>query len=218
MKLPRFKMALLVAGCASAIATACVTGAKTDGCEKIAVKHTRAQIEEVIKDEKSPESASEWIKDNVKFEASDALIYGPCCDDRWTSLQELMAVGKGDCEDGAIAFKALLSDNPEYEVKVVRLFANQPRNDRGHTVAIMEYKQQGKWGYASFNDFRGDTYKLSGPAFESMEDAIANVYPEMFREYSIVNFSDKDIKFGRVLQDKLKESSTIPKIIDWLKG
>lgn len=87
-------------------------------CNKeITIKHSRKQIEEIIKEIKTPKEAFYRVsKDLIITEKADEIA-GCGMGKRRMSMQESYALGYGDCVEGALAFAAMLSDNPEYNVR-----------------------------------------------------------------------------------------------------
>ncbi len=137
------------------------------GCHaEIKPKHTREQIEGIVKDVKSPAEAVATLYKGMGFSKDADTAAGCNSGGRFMSMQESYALGKGNCMEGAIAFAALLSDNPEYEAKAVWL---KP----GHAIAV--YRDKGKWGYVSFNDSINGTQSILflEAKHAEMEDAIA---------------------------------------------
>ncbi|MBU2589773.1 MAG: hypothetical protein KKA65_00765 [Nanoarchaeota archaeon] len=171
-------------------------------CQKeIEPFHTKKDIEEIIQEENTPIDVFIRIKKGILFQKKhDELVLK--CQDRWCSMQETYALGTGDCEDGAIIFKAMLSNNPEYNVEIVWLF---PKKNIGHTIAV--YQENNKWGYVSFNEINGSRFHVA--TFESSSDAI-NSFNDHFNKpystYTFMNFSDEELKFGKVLNQHYKRN------------
>ncbi|MBU2589771.1 MAG: hypothetical protein KKB39_03320 [Nanoarchaeota archaeon] len=102
---------------------------------EIPIKKTKQELEKIILKENTPKKAFERIKKDIQFthykEGDEVLKAYPGKEllHRWYSLQELYSVGAGVCIDGAIGFCALLSDNPEYECKLLVLnYKKIPKN------------------------------------------------------------------------------------------
>ncbi len=193
---------------------------------KIQKKHSNEKIEGLVKLVQTPKEAFRSIDKQITLQDDEILFNS----DRWLSLSESYSTKAGDCEDGAIAFCALLSDNPEYETKLAWLKKDDKK--RSHIIAI--YKEGGKYGYASFNN-RILKYKFSifsdnifdslnrlrksmGPHFrfnylnDAKYDSIEELMETSFRyytHYGFLEFHELRLKFGR----DLKKS---PETIDWI--
>lgn len=157
----------------------------------------KAFIEGLVAEISTPEAAKNRITEDISFSTyfdTERLSK----DDYWASLQETYGLMEGDCEDGAIAFKAMLSDNPEYEVMLVKL---RKSNTPGHMVAVYLDTAQELWGFIGFNAVteKGENYVFSSAKFTSMEEAIRGYAGDKFDTYSIMEFEDEALLFGRDL-------------------
>jgi len=162
--------------------------------------HSKNEIEGLVKLVETPQEAFNVIDKikKIKFtEGHDTINFTR---DRWCSLRETYSLGTGDCDDGAIAFCALLSNNPQYKTWFVWLVPPENSNISGHAMAIFE--DRGKWGYASFNHIGFRTnYNVFNPAqYNSIDELIKNFSLGDYEKYSLVKFSEEDLKFGRALQ------------------
>jgi len=111
---------------------------------------------------------------------------------RVMSMQESYALGYGDCAEGALAFAALLSDNPEYTTKFITIKQNnellkqesQENENISHLIVV--YKKQNKFGMTSFNNKTKD--------YELIKKAKENNLIELFKGGEI--YSDKRYSKG----------------------
>ncbi|MBU2638827.1 MAG: hypothetical protein KJ955_07680 [Nanoarchaeota archaeon] len=167
-------------------------------------RQPKAVIERLVAEISTPEEAAARITEDIDFSA-DFDTKRLSKDDYWASLQETYGLMAGDCEDGAIAFKAMLSDNPEYDVKLVKL---RKSGKPGHMAAVYLDIGQSLWGFVGFNALNenGKGLIFSSAEFSSMEEAIheyARDLPDTtrfrFDTYYIIECEDEDILYGRDL-------------------
>jgi hypothetical protein len=174
---------------------------------EIELKHTREQIEEIVNSVNTPKEAFERIKTDINFSVENVLL-SICLLNRNMFLQQTYALRVGDCTEGAIAFAAMLSNNPEYHVRIAHL--NCKDREGGHAIAL--YKERGKWGIVSFNDERGEKLSLFYPSeYDSIREAVAAFYPGKFKNYTLIPSTPEKLKFGKELQKKSFED-----ILLWL--
>ncbi len=174
-------------------------------------RHTREEIEELVGAVRTPLEAFVRIEADVVFHGEHDARF--CrCSDRWTSLRETYALGTGDCEDGAIAFAALLHDDDGYDVRVVQLMGRKKKNSEavggsaGHAIAV--YRENSRWGWVSFNDWRKQRCCwFSAPAYATIRAAVNAFNEGEFSYYRLVDLSEADLLWGRALQDKKDEES-----------
>lgn len=171
----------------------------------IDLTYSREEIEKLVNLNLNPKEAFDEVRINMMFSGWSELSLGLCLD-RWLSLQESFSLGEGDCEDGSIAFAALLSWNPEYKAAVIGLHYKDdpldPKDDRiGHSITL--YKENNLWGIASFNDYEnGNGYVLFPPRYKSREEAITKFSKGRFHAYSVIPFTPEELKHGTMLQKK----------------
>jgi len=164
--------------------------------KNIELKHDQKKIEEIVNSENTPQAAFERIEADIKFVPTQKA--DPCSGVRWFSMQETYARGKGMCIDGAIAFAAMLSDNPKYDVRIVSLMDMDDPDSEGHAIAA--YRENGKWGYVSFNDYRGGkTRSVICPAtYDTIEDVITKDFGLKHFDVMAVSPIEKEkLKFGK---------------------
>jgi len=155
----------------------------------------------------TPREAAEYVASRVSFSGGhDGCVTG--CPDRWSSLTETLALGSGDCEDGAIAFAALLVDDFEYEVKVVALQPAPARPGRpaagsGHAIAVFGRIRTGLWGWVSFNDWEGQKpYHFQEEKYPSALAAVAGFSGGWYDRYVFVELPRCMLERGRGLQER----------------
>lgn len=167
---------------------------------EIKPRHTKEQIEEIVNSVNTPKEAFEKIKKDIKFSSKSDWLSG-CFLGRYMSLRETYASGNGDCSEGAIAFVAMLSNNPEYDAQVVYL---PPKEEVlwGHVVAL--FTEKGKWGAVSFNDPHGlENRSIFYPAnYASIDETITSIWREEHEKYALMHYTSEELKFGRALQNK----------------
>jgi hypothetical protein len=169
----------------------------------------RQQLEEIIYEIKTPEEAFARINMDVAFsKGSDIRLYGA---DKWSSMLETYSTKKGDCEDGAIAFAAMLSDNPEYEVKLVYLKRDPILKEADHMLAVYREKRLEKWGYASFNEITDEpnVSVMENPLYGSLDSAVKSYCNETFVSYQILDFTAEDLKFGTDITGRFGSSEAV---------
>lgn len=176
--------------------------------QEIKPRYDREQIEEIVNSVNTPRHAFEHVTDNITF-PRDEFIYetypGKYCR-RWYSLQESYTIKRGVCVDGAIAFAALLSDNPEYEAKIISV--------DGH--AFNTYKKDNKWSYVSFNDGKGwlNNSYFDFKKYDSIEELVSDDFSD-YENYLIMELDPEKLKFGKGISgswEKLKYSFEWKKI------
>jgi hypothetical protein len=184
--------------------------------DAITPRHSQEEIEEMVAAVGTPLEAFTRIETDIVFHGEHDARF--ChCSDRWTSLRETYALGSGDCEDGAIAFAAMLHDDAQFDVRVVQLMGRRKTNSEavggsaGPAIAV--YRENSRWGWVSFNDWRQKRCCwFSKPAFETIREAVAAFNGGEFSYYRVVALSEKDLMFGHALQDKKDEKSFWKKI------
>jgi hypothetical protein len=109
--------------------------------DAITPRHSQEEIEEMVAAVGTPLEAFTRIETDIVFHGEHDARF--ChCSDRWTSLRETYALGSGDCEDGAIAFAAMLHDDAQFDVRVVQLMGRRKTNSEavggsaGHAIAV----------------------------------------------------------------------------------
>ncbi|MFA5887085.1 MAG: hypothetical protein WC852_00010 [Candidatus Nanoarchaeia archaeon] len=129
--------------------------------------------------------------------------------DYWSSLQETYGLMKGDCEDGAIAFKALLLDNPEYQVELVSLNKRNNIENSGHMAAAYRDANTQNWGIVSFNTFKDGEFanRLLKPIHRTLNEAVEAYAKGRFDSWNTVEISNENLKFGRNLADDVESIS-----------
>ncbi|MDD4877720.1 MAG: hypothetical protein PHO02_01635 [Candidatus Nanoarchaeia archaeon] len=167
----------------------------------------RMPIEEVIAivDEvKSPLEAFARLNKDIKFSPQFDLNHLGM--DYWASLQETYGMLQGECEDGAIAFKAMLSDNPEYQVELVYL-QSKKENIPSHMIAA--YSEGGLWGIVSFNNIEEgeNVSRLFAPVYTTMQNAIESYAEDRFKSWRTVEISSSSLISGRNLANRVESSS-----------
>lgn len=172
-------------------------------CNTIPLTRSRAEIEQMIEDDANAtaDEVFDSIDSRIKFSDSyDEELF--TCKDKWSSMQETYSVMKGDCEDGAIVFKARLSRNPRYHVELIFLL---PEQGKQHSIDAILDKETGFWSYVSFNE-NGLNHK-SSKRFRSRDEAVSHFNKRLnnaFERYAVMdNFTDEELKFGSNL-DKHK--------------
>lgn len=174
----------------------------------------RQQLEGIVSEIKTPEEAFARLESDIVFSpGSDIALYGT---DRWSPMLETYSAKKGECEDGAIAFAAMLSDNPEYEVKVVYLKRDPAVKEPDHMIAVYQEKQLGTWGYVSFTEGVDATINpavgfsiMENPLYGSIDSAVKEYCDESFVSYQIMDFTADDLKFGAHITRKFDSSAAI---------
>lgn len=169
----------------------------------------RESIEQIVAEALTPDDAYLMIETAITF--SPTYDYKFAGMDKWSSLEETYFAGIGDCEDGAIAFAAMLSDNPEYEVRVVYLKRSAASPYEDHMIAVYKDKQLGTWGYASFNENvdAGIVSVMENPLFGSIDKAIREYNDGSFAAYQLLEFTAEELKFGTDLTGKFNSSKAI---------
>ena len=209
---------------------------------EIPSKISKQDLEKIVKKENTPKNAFERIEKDISFihhkEGDKVLKTYPGKEllNRWYSLQELYSVKGGVCIDGAIAFCALLSDNPEYECKILILdytkipkekmeiketlddfceklnpFAKQCKNQiltllqesRGHALAF--FKENNKFGYASFNDgSKGKNAVFEKTEYSDFKKFIINNF-QRYESVGILEMDPKTMKFGKAIKSYVQK-------------
>jgi hypothetical protein len=184
--------------------------------DRIMARHSQDEIEEMVGSVDTPLKAFTRIEEDIVFYGEHDARF--ChCSDRWTSLRETYALGSGDCEDGAIAFAAMLHDDARYQVRVVQLMGRKKKNSEavggsaGHAIAI--YRENSRWGWVSFNDWRKKRCCwFSESTYETIREAVAAFNGGEFSYYRVVALSKDDLLYGYALQDRKDEKSFWKKI------
>jgi hypothetical protein len=184
--------------------------------DTIKPRHTQEEIDEMVGAVRTPLEAFARIESDVVFHGEHDARF--CrCSDRWTSLRETYALGTGDCEDGAIAFAAMLHDDDRYDVRVVQLMGRKKKNSEavggsaGHAIAV--YRENSRWGWVSFNDWRKQRCCwFSAPAHATIREAVDAFNEGEFSYYRLVGLSAEDLLWGHALQEKKDEKSFWRKI------
>jgi hypothetical protein len=158
-------------------------------CFVLPKKYPIETFRELQKNVNDPLLAFLYIKETIKFIPNNDVINVGCME-YWSSALETLGTGFGDCEDGAILFYALLSDNPEFDVKIITLF------DRGHVIATYKYKN--KIGVVSFNNnSRGRSFENSNiylQNYDSVEEALFLLGGSV--EYALIPLTEHEAIFG----------------------
>lgn len=202
--------ALLAGSIGAAAFTAYALKERMEGIRNISVeasvpRHPKQIIERIVNDTNTPEDAFSFVRDNIEFPKNyDRDRFGY---EYWSSLQEMYGLGKGDCEDGAIGFAALLSDNPEYNIT---LAAFSKEGYDGHMIALYR-NNESKWGIVSFNKLIPETGELSAAmykaVFNTADKAVRAYSNGNYDSYYTVEFNAEQLKYGRNLQDDEKVRS-----------
>jgi len=175
--------------------------------ENRAIEYTasRKQIEGLVKLVETPKESFDVIDKIFKIKFTRDHDEVNFTRDRWCSLIETYSLGTGDCDDGAIAFSAMLSDKPQYKTWFVWLLPPEKSGYSGHAIAI--FKDGNKYGYASFNHLGFlKNYNVFKPAeYNSIDELISNFYSGDYEKYSLIKFNEEDLKFGRALQKNYKD-------------
>ena len=173
--------------------------------DRISPRHSQTEIEEIVGSVSTPLEAFTRIEEDIVFHGEHDARF--ChCSDRWTSLRETYALGSGDCEDGAIAFAAMLHDDARYQVRVVQLMGRKKN-------AIAIYRENSRWGWVSFNDWRKKRCCwFSESTYETIREAVAAFNGGEFSYYRVVALSKDDLLYGYALQDRKDEKSFWKKI------
>ncbi|HII15017.1 MAG TPA: hypothetical protein HA362_01780 [Nanoarchaeota archaeon] len=169
-----------------------------------------AEIEGIARGVDTPEDAFSKINADIAFVSDfDKIRLGR---HYWLSLQETYGERRGDCAGGAIAFAAMLSDDPKYSVKLVCL--RRPQADRRPNHMIAAYESNGLWGAVSFNNktASGEEQEIFIPAsFTDIGSVIEYFDTEyagsIFESYFTVGFDEEELKFGRGLHDSEQDRS-----------
>ena len=169
-------------------------------CNKnIHLKHSKKEIEDIVNDIDSPGEAFFRINKDILFEEGhDPKVLH--CKDRWTSMQETYALGSGDCEDGSIMFKGMLINHPEFEVEIIWLIPKLNPNKKIKAHVINTYKENGKYGYVSFNERNSNRFHAA--IFEDKDSAIRafnKYFNKVYEKYTEMEFTNEELKFGKNL-------------------
>lgn len=188
-----------------------ITAIEQENAEEAARKEDekRNSIEQIVLEAQTPEDAYLRIGMDIAFSPdNDKTLYSG---DRWSSLAETYSTRTGDCEDGAIAFAAMLSNNPEYEVRLILLKRNPAIKIPGHMMAVYQERQLGTWGYVSFNEGTetGVGSAMENPLYGSIDSAVREYNNGSFVSYQIFDFSAEEMKFGMDLTGQFNESEAI---------
>lgn len=158
-------------------------------------------FEQVIRAIKTPEQAQKYLMNFLESKL-DSEIYD--IEDYIASFKKTHKIRKGDCEDGAIAAAALLSDNG-YLPLLLRMYVHFPLfSSIGFSHGIYVYKENNLWGSLGINE--GDYRR---PKFETLDELVAS---HKYFMYSVVNLNklyprwiEKDIKDGeKIYEGKLE--------------
>lgn len=159
-------------------------------------KFDKEMLEDIIAGEATDEDSfdrvcipTEWVPDSDVFNCSTK----DC--DRWLSASEFFMLEQGDCEDGAIAFKVLLSDDPDYEVKLIWVVGEF---ETGHMIAVYKYK--GLWGYVSFNVPYIDRHcDMVPPYMHTYEEVLKDCWYH-YDYYTEVDIPLYELKYGQNIE------------------
>ena len=165
-------------------------------------------IEKLVLDATTPKEAFDRISEDIAF--SRHFDTNRLSRDYWSSLQETYGLRAGDCEDGAIAFKAMLSDNPEYEINLVHLnLDNNTLEKQDHMVAAYKDANTQLWGIASFNTIENEKIvnKLLIPIHGTIKATVEAYAKGRFDSWHIVEISNENLMFGRNLEDDVESIS-----------
>ena len=170
-----------------------------DICRDVPINKNRSEIEQIIDEDATAEEVFANIDSQITFDSKhDEEKFG--CVDKWSSMQETYSLMTGDCEDGAILFKTMMSKNPAYKVEIIWL---RPYEDKyeGETHSIDVYKKDGVWSYASFNE-NGLNHHCP-EKFNSMHEAVKHFNKRQnnqFEQYAKIDqFTNEELKFSRNL-------------------
>ncbi len=145
-------------------------------------RYSESEIEKIVRAVDNPEEAFYRVsEDLVVGEKTDTLL-GCNPGERVLSMRESYSLGHGDCADAALAFKALLSDNPEYDARLYRVALGsddvwRTGADAGHF--LVSYEVEGKLGIVSYNNTLSDVALLSKAKGYLMENSV--VYHDVDR-------------------------------------
>lgn len=148
---------------------------------EIHLKISKQEIEEIDKENKTPKEALLTVRSKSSFRhhrLGEAILKGfpgKSNSNRWYSLQEMLSLKGGVCIDGAIGFCGLLSDNPEYECKIM----------------LVNYREV-PWIRSSTRQLVDDFCAAWGTPIESACKTEAKLYAERFKlKQSLDNFCNK---------------------------
>jgi len=169
----------------------------------------RETIEKLVTEATNPQESFVMIDTDIGF--SPDFDLNRLSKDYWSSLQETYGLMRGDCEDGAIAFKALLLDNPEYQIELVILNkGNNSIKNPGHMVAAYKDVYTQFWGIASFNAFQNGEFvnRLLQPIHSTLKAGVeAYAQGRKFDSWNTVEISNENLMFGRNIADDIESSS-----------
>lgn len=183
-------------------------GVVDSAIESSITRPPRETIEKLVSEVKTPQEAFDRIDNDIEF--YPLFDFNRLTKDYWSSLQETYGLMRGDCEDGAIAFKALLLDNPEYRVELVSLNkGNNSIENPGHMAAAYRDANTLLWGIASFNAFQYGQFvnKLLKPMHGALKQAVEAYAEGRFDSWNTVTISNENLLFGRNLADDVEGSS-----------
>ncbi|MBU4242055.1 MAG: hypothetical protein KKF52_02375 [Nanoarchaeota archaeon] len=182
--------------------------------QRIKPVYPKEVVESLVKSARTPEEAFNITYVLLKFPNDNKRLKSElkfCNGLGFYSLLESLSIGGGVCRDGAIAFCAMLSDNPQYNSRIIGLY-NPKANSSHHAISVFEENK--KYGYASFND---DTTNLGSvfqkAKYDSIEELLGTEF-NVFKEYAYLIIKPEDLKFGRAIIDvEQEEKNEIKEVI-----
>lgn len=109
------------------------------------------------------DSYSFWLKNNIKYKNDKFKLF----DNGWSTAEETLFNGYGDCEDFAFLSEKILKILGYYPVTLGLLL----RRGGGHAICIFPYN--GKWSFFDNNHLIITEYKSTDDFF----DYINEIYP-----------------------------------------
>jgi len=179
---------------------------------RIKPAYPKIVIEELVENVKTPEEAFNMTYALLKFPNDNQKLKAQlkfCNGEGYYSLLESLSVGGGVCRDGAIAFCSFLSNNPEFKCQIIALYDNQwNKTAKNHAIAI--FQENGKQGYASFNDDTTGKGSVFQNAKYNSINHLLGVEFKMFKSYAKIELTPEEMKFGRAMVNvKIKEKEEI---------
>jgi len=192
-------LGVTLSGCAVTIESKLTTVPKeyrTSVYQKCVVRNKllpSEKVEELVKEIDNPLDAYKNVLRNIRFatglswDKNHPNGQKPICERygllRHLPIQESYRVNQGACLEGAIAFAALLNDDPKYKVQIVILQSKKS----GHAIAAFEEKGKG-WGFVSFNE---TSYREYAIFREPHEDSLQKVIQSYLRSNNNRNHFDR---------------------------
>ena len=188
-------VSLVIAGCLSlgSKAEASIFTKSLYDYIKDAVNSRRHEesYQEVIQLISSPDEARDFMSHNFSYK-SDKENYGR--DDFWSSFRNSYEKGGGDCEDYAIAYASLLSDDAYPPVILV-----MEGKKKGHTVFV--YQENNLYGSIGVG-----SSDWTEPKFKSINELVRSLGD--YHIFSLVNLNNfgKDGDFIDTVEDMSRDS------------